>query len=112
MKGVVSGVTWEKVLKAFSLEPRVLPTGEPVDTTRQAKLSKLVKAAFRYDIPLLRSQELQTHGQTDTHTQNTAINTKDPETGSTWKFICNFRKKRRGEKLLQNFISSRNGLVE
>ena len=68
MKGVVSHVTCKKVLKAFSLEPHVLPTGDPVDTTRQAKLSKLVKAVFRYYVPLPRSQKLQTHGQTDTHT--------------------------------------------
>ena len=62
-----SRVTCRKVLKAFSLEPHVSPTGEPVDTTLQAKLSKLVKAACRYDIPLPRSQKLQTH--TDTHTE-------------------------------------------
>ena len=67
MKGVVSRVTCEKVLNAFSLEPHILPNGEPVDTTRQAKLSKLVKAACRYDVPFLRSQMLQTHGQTHTH---------------------------------------------
>ena len=79
MKGVVSRVTCGKVLKAFSLEPRDLPTGEPVDTTRQAKLSKLVKAACRYDVLLPKSKMLQTHGQTDghTHTQNTAINIID-----------------------------------
>ena len=58
----------EKVLNPFSLEPHVLPTGEPVDTTHQAKPSKLVKAAFLYDILLPRSQKLQTHGQTDRQT--------------------------------------------
>ena len=34
MKGMVSHVTCEKVLKAFSREPCVLPTGEPVGATR------------------------------------------------------------------------------
>ena len=58
VKGVVSRVTCGQVLKAFSLKPRILPTGELVDTTRQAKLSRLVKAACRYDVPLPRSQKL------------------------------------------------------
>ena len=79
MKGVVSRVTCEKVLKAFSLEPRVVSTQKPVVATRQEKLFTLVKAAWRYDVPLPRSQKLQTHGQTDTHThtRNTAINIID-----------------------------------
>ena len=50
-----------------------------VDTTRQAKLSKLVKAVCCNDVLLPRSQMLQTHEQTDghTHTQTTAINIID-----------------------------------
>ena len=67
MKGVVSQVTYEKVLKAFSLEPCGLPTGKPVNTTHQVKLSKLVKAACLYNVLLPRSQKLQTHRQTHTH---------------------------------------------
>ena len=77
MKGVVSRVTREKVLKAFSPEPHVVSTQKPVVATRQEKLSMLVKAAYRYDVAFLRSRKLQTHRQTDTHAQNTAINIID-----------------------------------
>ena len=73
---MVSRVTCEKVLKAFSLEPRVMSTQKPVIATRQEKLFTLVKAAWRYDIPFPRSRGI-TNTQTDTHTQNTAINIID-----------------------------------
>ena len=55
MKGVVSRVTSEKVLKAFLLEPRVVSTREVVVATRQAKLSMFVLAAWRYDLLFPRS---------------------------------------------------------
>ena len=38
-----------------------MPTGEAVDTTRQAKLPTLVKTAWCYDAQFPRSQKLQTH---------------------------------------------------
>ena len=44
MKSVVSHVTSEKVLKAFSLEPFFVPTQEAVVVTHQVKLSTLVQA--------------------------------------------------------------------
>ena len=68
MKGVISRVNGEKVLKAFLLEPRVVSTREAAGATRQAKLSMLVKAAWRYDLPFPRSWKLQTHAHTHTHT--------------------------------------------
>ena len=67
MKGVVSRVTSGKVLKDFFLEGRVLSIQDAVSVTRQTKLSTLVKAAWRYDVPFPRTQILQTH------TQNTSI---------------------------------------
>ena len=70
MKGVVSRVACENVLKAFSLKLRLLPIVEPVDTTRQAKLSKFVKAD---GVPFPRFQKTDRR----THTQNTAINITD-----------------------------------
>ena len=76
MMGVISHVTWGKLLKGFSLEPCVLPTGELVNATCQAKLTKLVEARCRYDILLARSQKLQTHKQT----QKMAINIIDAYT--------------------------------
>ena len=81
VKGVVSRVTCEKVLKAFSLEPRVVSTQEAVVVTLQVKLSMLVQAAWRYDLPFPISRKLQTHRHTHTHThthtRNTAINIID-----------------------------------
>ena len=77
MEGVVSLVHCEKVLKVFSLEPRILPTGKPVDTIRQAKLStsvKAVRAVCRYDIPLPRYLRSYKHMDRQTLTQNTSIN--------------------------------------
>ena len=59
--GVVWRVASKKVLKAFSLEPCVVSTQEAVVVTRQVKLSTLVQAASRYDLPFLISQKLQTH---------------------------------------------------
>ena len=57
MKGVVSRVASEKVLKAFSLEACVGSTQDTVGVPRQAKLSTLVKAVRRYDIPFPRTQK-------------------------------------------------------
>ena len=70
MKDVVSHVTCEKVLKALSLEACIATTQEAVGTTRQVKLFTVVKVAWCYDIPLPRTQKL----QTDRHTQNKCIN--------------------------------------
>ena len=67
MKGVVSRVTSEKLLKAFPHEPCVMSTQEAVVVTLQVKLSTLVHAAWGYNLPFLISQKLQTH--TDTHTE-------------------------------------------
>ena len=65
---MVSRVTSEKLLNAFPLEPCVLSTQETVVVTRQMKLSTLVQAAWRYNLPFLKSRKVQTH------TQNTRIN--------------------------------------
>ena len=73
MKGVVSRVTSEKVLKAFSLKGRVLSTRDAVGATLQTKLSTFVKAACRYDVPFPRTQKLQTHTHAHTHKRNTYI---------------------------------------
>ena len=79
MKGVVSRVTSEKVLKAFSPELRVVSTQKPVVATRLEKLFTLMKAGWLYDVSFPRSKKLQTQRRTDTHTdtQNTAINVID-----------------------------------
>ena len=61
MKGVVSQVANEKVIKAFSIKSCMLSTRDAVSATRQAKLSTLVKAAWRYNVPFLRTQKLHTH---------------------------------------------------
>ena len=45
VKGMASRITCEKVLKAFSLEPHVMSTQNPLGATRQEKLSTLVKTA-------------------------------------------------------------------
>ena len=50
-----------KCLKAFSLKMRVVSTETALAATRQMKLSTLVKAACRYDMPFLRSLKLQIH---------------------------------------------------
>ena len=67
MKGVVSRVTCEKVLKAFSLELCVVSTQEAVVVTRQVKLSTLVEAAY------VALQPPVPHILEITDTQNTAI---------------------------------------
>ena len=85
MKGVVSCVTNEKVLKAKLLNPRVVPTREAVVATHQVKLSMLVKAAWHYDLPFPRSWKSQTH------TQNTTINIIDIHVISTTKCIFNIK---------------------
>ena len=59
MKGMVSRITFEKVLMTSS-EPSVVSTKKPVVATRQEKLSTLVKAAYCYDVEF----------HTDTHTEN------------------------------------------
>ena len=69
VKGVVLRVSSEKLLKAFSLEPRVVSSQKPVVATRQEKLFTLVKVVWRYDIPFPISRKIQTHRQTDTHTE-------------------------------------------
>ena len=63
---MVSRVTCEKVLKAFSLEPCIVSTQEAGNVTCQVKLSTLVQAVYRYDLPFLIYQKLQAHGHTDT----------------------------------------------
>ena len=75
MKGIVSCVASERVLKAFPLEPHVVSTGHAASATRQTKFSTLEKAVRHYDVPLLRSQMLQTHRHT--HTQNISISILD-----------------------------------
>ena len=72
VKGVVSHITSEKVLKAFFLEGRVLSTRNAVDATRQTKLSTLLKAAWRYDVPFPRTHADITHTQTHAHTHTRA----------------------------------------
>ena len=53
-----------KILETFSLEPCVVSTQEAVVVTHQMKLSTLVRAAWRYDIPFQKSFKLQTHTAT------------------------------------------------
>ena len=76
MKGVVSHVTCGKVQKVFSLQPHFVSTREAASATCQAKLSVLVKEAWRYEVPFPRTLKLQTDRQT--HTQNTHINIMIP----------------------------------
>ena len=40
----------ENILKAYSLEPRLVSNRKAVAVTREAKLSKLVKTSWRYDL--------------------------------------------------------------
>ena len=82
MEGVVSCVTCEKVLKAFSLEPCILPTGTHLTnwkTRRHNSPSKVLQVG-ESSVPLRRPVvEISdvTNTRTDTHTQNTAINIID-----------------------------------
>ena len=64
-----------KSSKSLFSRTTCLTNWRTVDTTCQAKVSKLVKAACFYNVPSPRSQKLQAHGQV--HTQNTAINIID-----------------------------------
>ena len=86
MKGAVSRVTGEKVLKAFLLEPRVVSTGEAVVVTRLAPGEALHVGesgmALRPPVPA-ELEITNKHTDTQTHTQNTAINIIDPVTQLT-----------------------------
>ena len=57
MKGVVSRVVSEKVLKAFSLKALVVSNQDAVIVTRKVKLSTFVKAVRHYDVPFPRTQK-------------------------------------------------------
>ena len=65
MKGVVSCFTFEKVLKAFSIEPCFISTREAVGATCKVKLFMGMKKAWRYNVLFQRSQK----SQADTHTK-------------------------------------------
>ena len=76
MKGVVSLVTCEKILKDFSLQSRVVSTREAVRATRQAKLSTYCVdekgAALHHLIP-----EISEITNRQTHTETTHFNIID-----------------------------------
>ena len=59
-------------------------TEEAVIVTRQVKLSTLVQAAYRYDLPFVISRKLQTHG----HTQIKPINIIHVHVGVDSKSSC------------------------
>ena len=69
VKGVIFRITCGN-FQAFLPTTRILPNGEPVGTTPQAKLSSLVTC---YDVPLPRSKELHTNTQAYAHTENGRI---------------------------------------
>ena len=68
MKGVVSRVTFEKVLKAFSLEPCVVPTQEAVvNSPGEALHIGASSVALRPPVPDI-SEITDRHTDTRTHT--------------------------------------------
>ena len=73
VKCVVSRVTSEKVLKNFSSEPRVVSTQQAVGATRQANLSKLVKAVWRFTTSNSPDLLNYKHTETDKRTHGSVI---------------------------------------